>query len=319
MGVDSDTPVTRCVKGVRLAALLDSVLGDLDLTWVIRDDVLLIMHKETAQCMLETRVLDVADLADDEKEIVRLADVIHTVVDPTTWDVVGGPGSIACVDTSEIRALVISQTRGTHEEITRLIADLRSGLAETPAEPCFPASVAAARIEKVLAEKTTLDFVETPLVDVIANLKAKFHIEIQIDRHSLDEMGIAVDSPVTFSLSGVSAESALNLLLRDLDLTFMVKDDVLLVLHEETEQCHLQIKVHPVGDLIDGDPKKLKKLAGLITTSLVPTTWDAVGGPASMVPCHNAGLEVLVVSQTWNVHREIDRLLEALRSVRRHQ
>jgi len=52
-----------------------------------------------------------------------LIDLIQTTVAPTTWDEVGGPGSI-----SEFRnnlSLVISQTQDVHEQIVDLLEQLR--------------------------------------------------------------------------------------------------------------------------------------------------------------------------------------------------
>ena len=52
-----------------------------------------------------------------------LIDLIVTTVQPTTWDDVGGPGSIAPFPTN--LSLVISQTQEVHEEIVDLLEQLR--------------------------------------------------------------------------------------------------------------------------------------------------------------------------------------------------
>ena len=319
MGIGSDVPITRAVKGMRLAAFLDLALGDLDLTWVIHNEVLLITTPEQAGCLLETRVLDVADLASGRDAAARLAVLLRTVVNPTTWATVGGPASVGYVETSKIRTLVISQAPRTHDEITQLVADLRSKLPKASAEPRSPASVAAAHIEKELATKTKMDFVDTPLADVVDYLKEYHSIGIQIDRRSLDEKGIGIDTPVTFSLSGVSTESALNLLLRDLDLTFTQKDNMLLILTKEAEASDLRVKVYPVGDLTKDNSNGVEELAMTVKQTIAPESWNEVGGPAAIVPFKNAGMKVLVVSQTWNVHRKIGRLFADLRSARHDQ
>jgi len=52
-----------------------------------------------------------------------LIDLITTTIEPTTWDTVGGPGSIAPFETN--LSLVISQTQEVHEEIVDLLEQLR--------------------------------------------------------------------------------------------------------------------------------------------------------------------------------------------------
>jgi general secretion pathway protein D len=52
-----------------------------------------------------------------------LIDLITSTIQPTTWDEVGGPGSIAPFETN--LSLVISQTQEVHEEIVDLLEQLR--------------------------------------------------------------------------------------------------------------------------------------------------------------------------------------------------
>jgi general secretion pathway protein D len=52
-----------------------------------------------------------------------LIDLITTTIAPTTWDVVGGPGSVAEFETN--LTLVVSQTQEVHEQIADLLQQLR--------------------------------------------------------------------------------------------------------------------------------------------------------------------------------------------------
>ena len=52
-----------------------------------------------------------------------LIEVITGTIDPTTWDAVGGPGSISPFESS--LSLVITQTRDTHRHIEALLEELR--------------------------------------------------------------------------------------------------------------------------------------------------------------------------------------------------
>jgi general secretion pathway protein D len=52
-----------------------------------------------------------------------LIDLITTTIKPTTWDSVGGPGSISSFETN--LSIVVSQTQDVHEEIEDLLQQLR--------------------------------------------------------------------------------------------------------------------------------------------------------------------------------------------------
>src|SRR6185437_14350630 len=66
------------------------------------------------------------------------------------------------------------------------------------------------KILAALDEKTEVDFVEQPLVEVIDYLKQRHNIEIQIDNKALADAGIGSESPVTRSIKGISLRSALK-------------------------------------------------------------------------------------------------------------
>jgi len=81
-------------------------------------------------------------------------------------------------------------------------------------------------------------------------LKKSHGIEIQLDQRALDDVGIPADTPITRSLRGISLRSALQLLLRDLDLTHLIRDEVLLITTEEEAEVMLATVAYPVTDLV---------------------------------------------------------------------
>lgn len=105
------------------------------------------------------------------------------------------------------------------------------------------------RISEQLTKTTQLDFLDTPLSDVIDTLKDMHGIEIQLDQRALQDVGIATDTPVTMRLQGVTLRSALRLMLRPLDLTYVIQDEVLLITTPEEAENRLITKVYPVADL----------------------------------------------------------------------
>ena len=106
------------------------------------------------------------------------------------------------------------------------------------------------RIFQSLDDVTNLEFIETPLADIVEFLKDNHNIPIEIDTKALDDVGLSTDVPVTRNLKGISLRSALRLMLRELDLTYMVRDEVLLITTPEEAETQLVTKVYPVADLV---------------------------------------------------------------------
>ena len=109
------------------------------------------------------------------------------------------------------------------------------------------------RITEALQKPLTsvgLDFTQTPLEEVIEFLRDEYEIEIQLDTTALDELGIQPDEPITVNLRKITLRSALRLMLKSLELTYIIRDEVLLITTEEEAETLLSVKVYPVGDLV---------------------------------------------------------------------
>ncbi len=108
------------------------------------------------------------------------------------------------------------------------------------------------KIREALESPTRMEFVEMPLQDAISYLKDYHSIEIQLDTRALEDAGIGSDTPVTRTVNGISLRSALRMLLRELDLTYVIKDEMLWITtvdQAETPEMMVQ-KVYPVADLV---------------------------------------------------------------------
>jgi hypothetical protein len=108
----------------------------------------------------------------------------------------------------------------------------------------------AERIMAALDQPTELDFVETPLKDVVEALKLRHGVEIQLDGKAISDAGGSVDMPITRQLKGVSLRSALRMMLRDHDLDFAISDEVLVITSGEGR---VALRQYDVGDLITDD------------------------------------------------------------------
>ncbi|MGH7140902.1 MAG: hypothetical protein ACREHD_34665, partial [Pirellulales bacterium] len=106
------------------------------------------------------------------------------------------------------------------------------------------------KILEALDERTELDFLDQPLEDVMEYLKQRHGIEIQVDNKGLAEAGIGSDTPVTRTLKGITLRSALKLLLGELDLTYVIRNEVLLITSKAEADNMLSMRVYPVADLV---------------------------------------------------------------------
>lgn len=164
VGIGADTPVTFHGQGTRIRDGLRLILDDMELTWTIKYGRLIITTPEAAEQDLITKVYDIkrvvrADWVPDwripqgatevpyslEYDFDSLIEIITTTIAPTTWDEVGGPGSISAYDGRAGPALVVSQTYEVHEELGNLLIKLEKfgGHSAPTATPPPPIAVPA--------------------------------------------------------------------------------------------------------------------------------------------------------------------------------
>jgi len=111
-------------------------------------------------------------------------------------------------------------------------------------------SKAEENISAQLDKQTEIDFQDQPLTDVITFLADFHNIPIILDKEALQEEGIATDTPVTQTLTGVKLRSALKIILQPLQLSYIIEDEVMKITTLAKEKERLQTRVYPVGDLV---------------------------------------------------------------------
>ena len=171
------------------------------------------------------------------------------------------------------------------------------------------------KIEKALAQPTSFAFEESSLQEVVVYLKSSHGIEIVLDKRALSDEGLDPETPITFSLKKVKLRSALNLMLHDLDLTYTVHDEVLEITTISADQERLDTKVYAVTELVGTCPKKMESLVEVLTTCVASDSWAEVGGEGRIESLVLGDKSVLMISQTYKVHREIAALLDKLHAV----
>jgi general secretion pathway protein D len=256
-------------------------------------------------------------------------------------------------------------------------------------------------IQRKMEDRVKVNYKERPLGEVLDDLNQMTGIPIVMDNRALAQIRVTPTDPVSLSVpNGVPLRSALNLMLRDLDLTYVIENDVLNITSFEAKRSKVYPVTYRVTDLVtpipnftssyeDGlagalrsayqmsnpqtdvqlmpvssmelaqgsantmQPSKMaptmlgqyagmgsqgsfgaggssmggrngggsfadfQSLISLIETTVVPDTWESLGGPSTMAE-YPQNLS-LVISTTSDVHDQIADLLESLRRLQNLQ
>jgi len=176
-------------------------------------------------------------------------------------------------------------------------------------------SAREAVIAAALDDVTDLDFADQPLSDVLEYLQQRHEIHIQIHEKGLSEAGVGTDTPITRCVHGISLESALDLLLAEHDLTWVIHDEVLFITSKSHAATMLETRVYPVRDLVASAAGEAPAGAADYD-SLVEVLAEAAGAadPRSIRVYRPAG--ALVITRSVIVHRRIEKLLKELRQAK---
>jgi hypothetical protein len=169
------------------------------------------------------------------------------------------------------------------------------------------------KIQRELNNNTELEFADTPLSDVVDYIKSKHEIELQLDSKGLADAAVNASVPISKSVKGISLRSSLHLILDELDLTFAIVDQILLITSKEKAATILSTEVYRVREIVGGRDKvrRTSQLIDLLVATVQPASWDTSGGAGTI----KAYRDLLVISQTYGVQEEIHTLLEELQFV----
>ena len=158
---------------------------------------------------------------------------------------------------------------------------------------------------------------------MIDDLRAGQNLNIYVDTAALESEEISLDHPVTLTAENVSLQSTLKLVLREVHLTYVVKDEVLQITTERGARGKMQRVVYEVADLLKsdlhypgtpaeaGEQSPEEALMKLITRTICPQEWSENGGPGTLD--FHPLTHSLVVCATADVQEQIIDLLNALR------
>ena len=130
---------------------------------------------------------------------------------------------------------------------------------ESPPKPATKERLkeSESRIYRALDERGEVSFNGTPLSSVMKFFRDMYQVPIVIDDKSLEGLNITQDEPITLELPAVSFRSALKLILNPLNLTFVIRNEVLLITsYQQASKVDDPISHwNPVGPELDAERK----------------------------------------------------------------
>ena len=308
--------VTAEIRGVSLQAALKAILAPSYLTCEVANEILMITTMDHANAGLSIKIYDLHDLVGRggpiEGDYDSLISLLTTTIAPSSWDSVGGTGTIQ-VGPSE--TLIVSQTSEILEQVSNLISTVGklagpNGDGKVGPSVAIGESPADRAIEKALTNKVDLNFKGALLNEVVARLASDTHLNFQIDTAEVKQLAVKpLTVPITQAAKGISLNSALCLILRPLKLSYIIQNEAVLITSGVKAERSLVTRLYPIGDLGDAE-----ELAGNIKSTIFAPYWDEVGGQGTLSVLGEKS-SILSISQTQEVHAAIADFLESLRSV----
>jgi hypothetical protein len=179
-------------------------------------------------------------------------------------------------------------------------------------------SESVAKIQEALRGRLRsngLNYVDTPLEEVANVLQNEYGIPIAVHVRALEQIGLGPDEPVTISLHNISLRAGLRLMLQQLGLTYIIRNEVLMITTPEEAESNLIVCVYDVSGLADDTDQSIRSLIDAIVSCVATETWSQNGGGEAELRPLKPGL--LVIAQTHHVHEEVAHLLDALREMRK--
>ncbi len=167
--------------------------------------------------------------------------------------------------------------------------------------------------KKLESAKVEIDVIDTRLRDALQVVSEQIEVPIRIDQRALDDNGQDAETEVTLRTPKVAADTLLPILLKEVRLTYRIDTTGVVVTTWEAAESNLVRRVYPVSDLIHQGPQSDPGyLMEVITSTVEPSQWEQLGGPAVITHFQNN----LIVDCVEKTHKKVESLLARLREVK---
>ena len=138
--------------------------------------------------------------------------LITTLVSPDSWEIMGGSGSGGALGSH----LVIRQSYLRHHEILELFQSFDAAVQDMvlhgkpTAAVYFAASLETEACWRAMHQATSCDFVDIPLRELAEFFAESLDIPVLLDHRALEDLGVDIDAPITFSAQDAPAGQCLR-------------------------------------------------------------------------------------------------------------
>lgn len=300
IGVLPTDPVGENLTNTPVYLFLDR-MRRVGLSWYYVNKVVHFTSIEEFEGRLTMVPYNVGDLLDSGYEMDHVVEAITTTIDPDSWEELGGAGVLDTIGD----VLFVRQNDDIHRKIRGLLQALRQhGRRTFIYDPPVHQ-----QIREQLRQPISIDFSEIALSEAVQLIAAESKIDIRLNATVLRALGIRERTPVTLSLSDTPAATVLDALLKDLQLTWTLRDGVLAITSEEEAATHMITAVFDVRDL-SSDENESDALIDAIQSQTFDE-WEISGGAGSMSPAKPG---TLVIRHREKMLNDVLNLLEAYRT-----
>ncbi len=195
--------------------------------------------------------------------------------------------------------------------------------ARTSAPRRWPASTQGLRwgeqvVQQELDEPTDIEACDMELPLLVDYLCKKHRIYVVVDQQSLNSIGWEIDTPVRFKVSGVPLHSALEAMLKPLDLNWTIRHGVLLITSEESAQNNRVTRVYDVGELVTCRDENgqlwddYDTLTAMIQATVEPLSWHGHYSGGTIEGATFGTAKALVVAHNYQAQHQVKILLDKL-------
>ncbi len=311
---------------VSLRLVLDLLLEPLGVRWAVRDEVLLVTTQDEGETSLSLRIYDVPSEIRQRRfwrptpplltrpfsrgyltnDVEEFADDLTYLIQPSSWQDAGGPGVLCPV----AQHLLVSQTQRVHDELAACLDQFRR--ARDPRAIDYDeraTSPQAARLWQLLDQPVSVDLGEHQLNlrQALDHLSQRYGLaNILIEEKCVLDADIVADVVYPdLRVTNISLAAVLDLVADAAGLGWVVRDNVVVVTSKErtdTMLVNLAYRCPALSEPVDDE-----SIMDVVNNTLAPNSWQEAGGPG----CDECLFgDVLSVSQTWFIHRQLRRFLE---------
>jgi hypothetical protein len=170
-------------------------------------------------------------------------------------------------------------------------------------------------ILEALGKPIDIDLKDAKFEEVIAYLEEKTGLTFLVDKNALEQANVTYDTPVTVKARQVSLRTIFRKVLGELNLAYVVKDQMLQITSGERAKNLLTTRVYYLGDLVGlggfnfgplGNAMQMyndvTQLIATIYQSVDPDSWEINGHGGFGTITFNPGTMTLIVKASAEVH-----------------